>query len=514
MSDASWSALPLLKATKDIPDLLVKAIFTQDSYHVSLTDMNGHFWSQSKDRKGVRRESMEQETAIDACESLTNLRQLLEKLEGALNGADGCTCKVARDGESLSLQVQVSLPRPLGVLSYVFQLESKHQDFYTQMVLPLVLTAHHQQQDTADLVDRLSHKDHIIEVLLSRMKATGIDISAVFPAAKKGDLKQAGKQVRGLDPFDQRTWEKSRAVQRGVHTSITSMLRDLSPRLDSASEQIRAQEALGLWEVRHSVIPGSSAESKTEVEISSSPVPEQEQEQAETGDDEFQRQATPPALKQVHSRSSPDALRSPRTSNAVVARPAADDDETTDDEDDDLDVPTSSNITKPKCPTPEPEPVVPAVRPKGKLGMIGKRKPSPAMDVALPEQEDTATLQPQSEAMDIKNDEPATKVIESSESATSAAPKKGKLGVIGGRKKVATNGPAHSREIPDDSMDIDVKGKSSVTATRVKREATSPTRHSAAPQSSQEKADEKRAELKRQLEEAKNKAPAKKKRRF
>ncbi|KAF7910938.1 uncharacterized protein EAF01_002447 [Botrytis porri] len=195
----------------------------------------------------------------------------------------------------------------------------------------------------------------------------------------------------------------------------------------------------------------------------------------------------------------PDSLHS---TNAIDNSDNDNDDDTTDD-----DVQPSPPSQRQQAPKISP------AKQKGKLGKIGgKKAPSPSLE-AESEPEPDPIVEP--EAIKVRpkrgmlgkigGKKKETASMPEIDSQNSTSPKK-KLGTIGG-KKVTTGGASQREDTPDEVNRGRGRGLTTEEAEKSK-EKTPPPR-----EISEERADRKRAILKKELE-AKSKAPAKKKRKF
>ncbi|ESZ99009.1 hypothetical protein SBOR_0667 [Sclerotinia borealis F-4128] len=175
----------------------------------------------------------------------------------------------------------------------------------------------------------------------------------------------------------------------------------------------------------------------------------------------------------------------------------------------DDDTPSSPPSKRQQTPQKSPTPQSPPAKKKGKLGKIGgKKAPSPSPEPELEPEVEPAAIKPRPKRGMLgkiggkKGETTSTPEIEPQ---SSASPKK-KLGTIGGKKAAAGSASQREDTIGEDNRG---RGREQMKEEQEKmKEKTPPPR-----ETSQERADKKRAMLKKELE-AKSKAPVKKKRKF
>ena len=446
-----------------------------------------------------------------------------------------------------------------------------------QLILPLVRAQHAKTRELEGLKDMLRDKDHVIQKLLDKVEASGTDLGQVFPqvAGKPGrkvERKKAEERVKGMGHFDMEAWRRSLGVE--VIQDTAQLIREVFTgasvqplTVEGSTEELDAEESW--WDSIKGItvnldsgkISTSGFARSSKVKSPAKPALRQED---SIDDDAFQVQATPPHLAPPPQHSQPrptasdstdddDDLDAPSQRSTQRSKipdsfpaspppkvpspkppkkldklggkkkaptpeppPPTEDDDATED---DVSPPRKASTQK-RTASPDPEPAKPTSKPKkGLLGKIGgKKEPSPSEPE--PEPEPTPV-----------SEEPAP---------PPAKPKKGKLGKIGGKKKfdIATinYNPDSTSETTLPITDTLAKSKLGVigggrktlpaveqgassskteennergrTPFKVEKEQTPEPR-----ETSLERADRKRAQLKRELEQ-KAKAPAKKKRKF
>ncbi|KAL2063675.1 hypothetical protein VTL71DRAFT_5480 [Oculimacula yallundae] len=596
----AWSPLALSSgAGAHLPALLISTAFTPSSFTVHLTDLT-YIWSETLNRAEIVARSRDEATSIDPSEE-GQLKIFLEKMKLGLTGGQGTTLTLTiNDGAvrpSLVLSVTVDLPGRLAALQWPVRLSAAPQALLTsQLTLPLLQTQHALMHERSGLIDVLKDKDHVIQKLLDKIEEQKIDLGQLFPQAagkvgRKVDRKKAEEKVRGIARFEVEAWQQGLSHEEPTDTStlideVFGEQTDARTGVPATSQGDESwwEDIKGLTINLDSGKISTKGPSKTKAKP---PIPSLHKDATQQEDDAFQTQSSPPPAR---SKTSP-SKSSPKATNV---------DNSTDDDDDDLDAPSQRSkvhtsfkasppplTPKPKkklgalgkkkaAPEPTPPPInnndndstsdeaipletkeksiTPEIvsvphRPQKKLGKIGSKKAAPPPDPE-PEPEPaehTASPSPSTEEED--------EVEAAAEQAPSPSPppappkaKKGKLGRIGGKKKVILEEePEPEPEPPASTPPRSPPGSATATPKRklgalgggrkVKREdgvkeeehsqnqsqrgrgATQPEKEKTKTpepevrETSLERADRKREALKRELEE-KAKAPVKKKRKF
>ncbi|KAI9812971.1 MAG: hypothetical protein M1832_006450 [Thelocarpon impressellum] len=139
---SDWRALPLPQNGDARPSLIVKCRFTKSSYVVHLTDLT-RIWSESLDRREIIRRALNEDTSIDPSEDSEQLRILLQKIQGAINGDEGTTLHLDERGPGeVRLNVQSPLPEPLKPLRWPIHLSTCSPEVLTNELLLPVLAEH------------------------------------------------------------------------------------------------------------------------------------------------------------------------------------------------------------------------------------------------------------------------------------------------------------------------------------------------------------------------------------
>ncbi|KAL2810423.1 XRCC4-like factor-domain-containing protein [Aspergillus granulosus] len=444
---AEWQRL-WLSNQGNLPPLLFKYSPTASGYEFYMTDLN-YIWSECLDRKAIFKRADEEDTTIDPSEDSEQFKVLLQKIGEGLDNQPGCssvlTPKAPGNGRAFDLIVTSKLPAPLRPLEWRLQLSKEPQSATTNhLLLPLIRAEDDRAACQQSLIEELGKKDWVLAKLFDNIEVMGIDLSTIFPgtsglrsSGRKGPtLAQAAKYIKGLAPFNEQAWfeevRKSSSDSGLAAKIITAISGDqVSGKVDSLQLQPPPD---GWWE--NLSIAGSNA-------IASTPQKSNKKTQepkppvgvadtgSETGDEEFERQETPPWLKKPANT---DDTQSENEDIHLPKREKGRDKQTT------LEHRTSSAV---------PPNVTPASKPKG-LGKIGGKRqvqpkvlsPSPAPS---PPRAKEKTPSPQGAKQlplkpPVNDDEDETTDDEPQTShnrppvKTVPKPSRG-LGVIGGKKK-------------------------------------------------------------------------------
>lgn len=569
----AWKPLRLsASAGAHLPAFLISEAFTPNSYRVQLTDLT-HIWSERLDRHAIIGRSREEGTSIDPSDGADQLQIFLDKLKLGLAGEKdttlALTIRADADRPSLVLNITMKLPGGLAPLQWPIHLAAVPPSLMTsQLIVPLLRAQHAKAQDFASLTEVVREKDHVIQKLVDKLEGQGTQLGEIFPQAagrvgRKVDRKIAEERVKGLGLFNMDAWRRSThyEISRDVAELVGEVFAaDNSNGLEIDDGVPGAEEAESWWESIKGITinldtgkfstNGPSGARKTQPKSR----PALRKEETIEEDDAFQVQATPPHLTSSPKR----AASKPVINNST-------------DDDDDLDVPTQRSKIPDSFPASPPAAALSPKKPK-KLGAIGGKKTALKLDPpdkGNTEDDASSTHKPSSEKSTASPTSPTPeKVVKSKKKlgqigekkeppppepepehehevspppakATPAlnAPnlKKGKLGQIGGKKKRAETPPpieeAHPQAEASKTATPNRKlgaighryqspvtkhedtpsqaGESRGRATvKPEKEKTPPPR-----ETSEDRADKKRLQLKRELEE-KAKAPVKKKRKF
>ncbi|KAF2481289.1 XRCC4-like factor-domain-containing protein [Neohortaea acidophila] len=530
MSHAAVSWRTLTLDNTHIPRLLVKRRFARDGYDVQVTDLS-RVWAEALSRDDIVQRATERGSSIDPGEDDEQLDIFLRKIQSALEHEDGTLLDIssAKDGTVLQLNVQAPLPHPFPPFKWTLDLE-RQPDHHIEheLVTPLILQATHLRQQVQQLIHEIHDKDRVISKICDRLETSGNDLTTVFPGVsnvktsrKKSQREQLGHHVKGLNDFDESAWRQQSDSANVGEQPDEETLDDIFRHLPSGALRGEVSSSGEWWSSLNARPPRQSlsrstkrASTNTEHRPLSTRATNNVVDALENG--EFQRQGTPPHLKQPALKPtsiSPDRNVKAKNDAPVNDSRDAHSDGSTTDEEADLDAPppksrsaqradaterrTAASASPkrlgaiggrlPRTVSPKPEDTTqpddtPAPKTRGKLGTIGG-KTSQALSVASP---------PRASSSKPVTHEPSPA-------------KPSKLGAIGGRKtEKATSSSRHATE--------EAAEPEAPTPARLARKAEQQS-PPAVRETSEERADRKRDQLKRELEE-KAKAPSKKKRRF
>jgi hypothetical protein len=517
----SWRLLPA--TAPGIPTLLVSTAFTADSYSIHFSDL-ANLWVESLDRRPIIKRGMVEDTSIDPSDGPDQIRKMLELLRAAFDMSDAehdnTSLTLSRDDDDDSLVVHVTcvLPKPLKPFKWPMHLKKCSQStLASELVLPMIQAHEARTREINQLMSLLREKDSVISRLIDKLEGTGTGLEHVFNALsgkRKVTRATAEGRVKGLAPFAEAEF-RSKAPDLPTITQssdVSSLLGSVfgPPGLQYKSDlELEASTALDGWWTNLSKGRHVLLSTRPKKEISQNIPTPREPETAKEEDDDFQVQATPPGVKSTRKRGNLSEV--------------VDDDETSDGEE------------MAEAPAPSPPPAKPKTA-MPKFGAIGRDKrasPSPpppnvpdrsteaqaaASDThsetaSEVDEDDTAPPPPPKPASKRgglgqiggkpKEDVPLKPTRSPSpaalpEESSSQLPRRNKLGMIG--KKAATPDASAT------SASAETRGRSKTPALEPKKEQVRET--------SQERADRKRAELQKEMEKRAAAGPAKKKRKF
>ncbi|KAF7559230.1 hypothetical protein G7046_g4919 [Stylonectria norvegica] len=545
----SWLSLPI-PSSADLPVLLVSVDIDTASYTVYLTDL-ANMWTESLDRKAICIRGWSENTSIDPSDTPENMAMFLTSLKAALDssqpGHEKTSLDLSRSSEpssgddSLTLKIRCDLPGLQPLKWPMILKRSPPSAIATDLVLPLVQAHLTKTQELESLVRMLAQKDAVLNKLVDKLEAMGTGLEHVFnplSGRKKVTRQAAADKVPGLAPFNHRQWKTDIADAEEGPNSIGALVNQVfgGEGLQYRNTmEIEDSPGLDQWWHEFSGISHAPARSQkyavSEVK-SPSPPPEQSMDTDGDDDDDFQVQQTPIHLalaessatakkeKPPNDNSTEDEITSPApkrqsTSSEILSKPGtkkptsrlgtlgrkkqstparspspvqipsrkrastpkADDSETASEADDD-----GATASLPDDEPPSSPPQLKIAPKKGVLGRIGGPKPKSKPSA----KEDGKALQ--------LDDGEDTK-------QPSRSPPPKKLGVIGKRKE---NDTALAKPTPDDD------GGRGRAVTRQSQDIPPPETR----ETSQERADRKREELRKNLEKKAAAGPAKKKRKF
>jgi hypothetical protein len=511
-----------------------------------------NMWVESLDRKAICMRGWGENTSIDPSDTPENMSKLLSSIRSALDFSDPAHQDTSMSlapaspsdaGEGgLTLRLTCRLPGLQPLKWPVHLRKAAPSSIATALVLPLLQAHHSRIREIESLATLLGQKDGVITKLLDKLEATGTGLEHVFntlSGKKKISRSVAEDRVRGLAPFHRRQWQIDMDYEEGPN-SAASLVRDIfsadglrhhgslevedSPRLDRWWLDVRGTLQIPQRPLDADAHQGNKGRTPLSNDAGE--------------DDDFQVQATPPHLART-------------TTHKPSSKALPNDDASTDSETHGSSVSPMSSGNR-RAPTKSPEKAK-HVKPGRKVGMIGGRKQSSPRRSTSPralsgkherdknEREDIQVTRSDkaSDVADHDNDTDSTADPSPPSSPPKrAAPKKGRLGLIGGQGG-ATKGVQQDNEQGVE----EASGKKSEVATsnpprlgiigkRKEAKASTtpadgsedergrgPSRESPRPkqeprETSTERADRRREELKRELEKKAAAGPVKKRRKF
>ncbi|KAF9775319.1 hypothetical protein IL306_006569 [Fusarium sp. DS 682] len=501
-----------------------------------------NMWSETLDRKAIFMRGWHENTSIDPSDTPDNMAKFLSSLNTALDasqpGHNETRIRLDRDSRAeagdhdLVLNITCEIPglQPLKWPMYLKKLPPS--SIATHLVLPLIQAHHAKDVEIEFLTRTLGNKDAVLTKLLDKLEAMGTGMEHVFNALsgkKKISRAAAAEKVPGLAPFDHRRWKLDLAYEDDCPNDAESLVQsvfekgglqfepitdsDESPRLDQWYQDFK-----GLSSAAH------PPQRKTTAAKDKSPTPQDaEIGRVEEDDDEFQVQSTPPHLvpkgKSRHAK------------EALVADDASTEGESV----------ASAGSVSPVMSTQKMD------KPVRRLGALGGKKQSTpplppdtvqsqTLKKPLRQQHDDSETASESE----DDGTPAKGVEElapSSPSPPRPTAKRGGLGRIGGNKpkqpveerpvsldpeaaepSTATVSHRHPKKLGVIGKHKDNSDEATKTTDKDSRGGRAATKEITAEsrprETSKERADRRREELKKELEKKAAAGPAKKKRRF
>lgn len=431
----SWRPLPV-PGPYGVPALLVSTAFATDSYTIRVTDL-ANMWAEAMDRRAIYRRSLEEDTTIDPTDSPQNMQEFLSRVRSAFDPshekhADSrLTLSIdhRRNDHVLVLNMVCELPG-LDALKWPMVLHRcPPSQLATELVLPLIQANLTRTRQVNSLLDIMYQKDAVMTRLLDKLEATGTRLEHIFPALSakhKVSRSTAEQKIPGLAPFRREEWDDQQAASNDLPNDVPSLTEAVFGETGLAYRSgmdICDSPALDDWWTKlgtTSSIPiiGQGQGNATDKEETSPPpiqnvtgaADDDETNTDDDDDDVFETQATPPPR--------PSARKHAEEQKSAIG----DDDSTVDEEGSSPPPARLSNKQKGKD------------RPPARLGTIGRKKdPSPRrLRVSTPagDGSETESVFEEGEPLESRStrDEPAPP-----SSLPGATPKKrAGLGRIGG----------------------------------------------------------------------------------
>lgn len=454
-----------------------------------------------------------EDTSIDPTDGNENLQRLLDWIRAAFDVDDpehSNTSLTLSKGKDDSIEVHITcvLPEPFKPLKWPLYLKKcPASTLATELVLPLIQSHEARAREIDYLITTIRDKDAVINRLVDKLESNGMGLEHIFNkllGKRKVKRKEAEGKIKGLAPFVETDFRKDGVQEATISTDIPTLLDAVFRETGLEHNPEMEFEASGMldnwWtELGRGRKVVLAERSKRATQTPPPPEPPAKGDD----DDDFQVQATPPGLRSANKR------RGTATRQTVID----DDDTTSDGEDEDVQMtespPRGSTRASPKS------------TPARRLGALGgrKRQPSrsPSPSPAMAEEDDGMASETASEAEGDAPPPPSSRTT----------PRKGGLGRIGGiggkaKQKEPEPEPERSPSPPPAShpkrhkLGTIGKAPSQKPDTRATSRGRSKS-PSVAPkprETSEERADRKRAELQKELEWKAAAGPAKKKRRF
>jgi hypothetical protein len=501
-----------------------------------------NMWAESLDRKAIFMRGWNENTSIDPSDTPDNMAKFLASISTALDssqpGHNETSLRLDRDTRSeageddLALNITCEIPglQPLKWPMYLKKLPAFN--IATNLVLPLIQAHHAKDLEIASLIRSLGHKDAVLTKLLDKLEAMGTGMEHIFnilSGKKKVSRVAAAEKVPGLAPFDRRRWKADLEYKQdspdNPQSLVESVFENGGLEFEPMLKSTESPELDQWWQDFEGVSSVARQQQHKAAVADSSPTPkETEIPPVEDGDDDFQVQSTPPHL--ASKRKSTDAKETLATDDGSTEGESVGS------------VSPARNAQK-------------ADKPARRLGALGRKKqstppPSPGPIPSQRKSDSTTKQQDDSEtASEAEEDDsavlpPAKDPTPSPVSPARPLAKKSGLGRIGGAKSKHSV-EKNSALIEPDVIEIsepstapvshrpprklgaigrqtaNVENPTPSSDERGQRGRSAAKESSPEPkvrETSQERADRRREELKKELEKKAAAGPAKKKRRF
>ncbi|KAG6012698.1 hypothetical protein E4U54_007338 [Claviceps lovelessii] len=531
----TWRPLSL-PVSSGLPVLLVSADMGSSSYVVSVSDM-ANIWSETLDRKAICMRAWSENTSIDPSDTAENMTKLLSCLKMALDPTQdshdttsfSLSPAITADAGEGGLTIKVTCRLPgLGPLRWPIHLKKQPSSaIATELVLPLIQAQSEKLQEVYSLMEVIKRKDAVITKITDKLEAMGAGLEHVFTALsgrKKVTRATAEDRVKGVGLFNEPKWKDELEMDVSGPSSVGELVQGVfgesGLKLRTSLDIDRSPELDRWW---HNFQPTAQVSQQTQAKapLPNDNPPSLPLQSTSYNDDDFQVQSTPPYLKSTEE--------SARSSNKIYEADA------TVEEDQDLKVLDSGPSSALSDRRRQHETKMTSSR-LGAIG-IGKqpaqpRHPSPPLDshtTKLPIDDDEETASEASEDDDVTASLPDSSPVPSSpeHTAPKLSQRKGGLGTIGGgtpkpkasareTESATTTGKIHPATlgIIGGKLPKAVHQENDECRGRSTQHKEMSSLEERPRETSQERADRKREELKRELEKQAAAGPAKKKRRF
>ncbi|KAG0130631.1 XRCC4-like factor-domain-containing protein [Tuber indicum] len=311
LTKTPWHPLPLTIPNRSAPPLLLQSTFTSTTYTIHLTDLV-NIWSESLSKREILARAERNNTAIDPSEDVSQLPILLEKLEYALGRKrddDAVDVEIFLGKSGLRLKATVELPKPLGDLKWVFELQPVGGvELVNLLVLPYLSEVATLRDMVESLMTVVKEKDTVLERLVEGMGEAGMDVRAMVGG---------GRRRRGLEKFDAGRWRGEFLGGDRRAGEVVSEVFEQNSEREIPGVKGLGGEAGEWWrgldedgggeekekEPRKKVEPGGGAQERW----LQNPIPAKPA--SDTDDDEFEVRRTPPRA----SERTPQSIKKPQS---------------------------------------------------------------------------------------------------------------------------------------------------------------------------------------------------------
>ncbi|KAL1894066.1 hypothetical protein Cpir12675_003850 [Ceratocystis pirilliformis] len=274
-----WKVLPL-RVGNGIPLLLTSFSFSDFSYTVYISDLS-NVWVERLNRKQICMRGLQEDTSIDPSDGDNNMTAFLKSLTRAFDDAESDHHKTSitispggttgfsggpspSENEGFTLIVTCQLPeeltsKPLKWNMYLSKCASP--EIASRLVLPLVEAQQEKTFQVDSLVSTIHQKDAIIARLLDKLDAMDVPLENVFTIASTGKRKltrqAAQERIKGLAPFNRKTWVEKVKIGMPKPTDVVALLEDIldDVQLERALVTLENAEEMEDWWMN--IAPGS-----------------------------------------------------------------------------------------------------------------------------------------------------------------------------------------------------------------------------------------------------------------
>jgi hypothetical protein len=256
----SWRLLELSEQPDGvpIPQLLIKPVFTPDSYIVHLTCLS-NIWSEHLHLPDIVDRAALQQSPIEVSKhDTTQLAILLDNVQKSLCNADNATCRLTRDDkDAIILHTTIALPAPLDSLTWTFHLAKRSAvTLKNELILPLLISSHIQSEQVDDLIITITNKDKAINRLVDQFESSNLDLATAFPtigAQKSGrraiKREQAARHITALRPFDEDGWREETGRLHDTEVTTLGLFQEalMQCTAPKVPEHLRSEDGGDMW---------------------------------------------------------------------------------------------------------------------------------------------------------------------------------------------------------------------------------------------------------------------------